>query len=1294
MSYNDRDRIEVHRRRFLGVTGAGLIASGIGSGVSATGSDDNDGDDGPGDEFGGGDGGDGDGDGFGGDDGRSPRHHTVTLVTGETVHVTERIVHSADEVDVSGADEDEIERTYAIAEEDAGVHVVEEPEGTYLIPHGVDTDVFDRLFFNVDYLVENGYTDEERDDVPILATYPDGVAATTSDVDAFGNVDTRTYAPINAVAAGIPKAQLKEPAGTTSLNAMTAGVERLHLDRRYYASLDESSPQVKAPEARDAFDVDGDGVRIAVIDTGIDADHPDLDGRVVYEENFSGDDFVHDGNGHGTHVAGIAAGDGTVSKEDDDIDAEYVGVAPGADLMNVKALGFGGLGETSDIMDAIVDAVENDADVINLSLGAPPFPDDPMDALVDWAHDEGVVVVSSSGNEMSEPDIFTVTSPATADGSIAVGASDDDEAPGFYSARGPSEYTYLLKPEVSAPGVNITAAGAEDGIFNPGGDPYIDFTGTSMAAPHVAGVAALLLEHDPDMDPDAVENAVVSTAEALEDRDVYTHGSGEVDAHAALDADLTVHDSVVNFGVVQEVTEETKSVTVENVGDESLDIDVSVTMRNETEDEDTSDNAWVDPESLTLEAGESAAVDLTVDTDMTMGMNAGRVTFETDDREYRSVFGLVRAIDVVLEKTIHEERDSALGDVAWAWSHDGAISQVDTSGFSADGTYNFPLFMEEATFTAWSVGHLPPDESRNQHVDEGDVVATIVQDVTVTEDDSVIEMDENDTVVRTVDTSEIDDRPTYEAFHCQTTTIELYGFPEERDFVSYTGTLDGDFNIFRTYFSPVDENDLTNIATAWLFYPVHDRDYRYDTEDVYWFYEPTLSLSDKGEEISATENVASDTIEWHRDREDQLVRFAGHVAATDEEQFPEGFRVAWLHVLHRHRQQQTWHRTVEDAEYTESFRGAYDNGRVRNNWWASRKRPYVASEAGEYAFDFNRYPLTHGFLPGPGTVIEPDLIYQEPTILDQHPIRIDYSGIDEHTGAWQVTHNGDVIDEDPDAWDQPDIEVTDVPDLEAGDVIGIHHQEVDHTRDPDAAVHGDYLVEYDPDGSNQPPVIADVHVPGVSRYNRVPPGEHTFTVEVAPAQGTDSDLPETVVEFEAYYAPGTAEETPFDEPDDWEEAAVTDLGDGQYEVEVEVTADSLDLAFAATNEDDNVVQSTTFGALRTGLPIDVKATTLNLNSNRNVVVEIEASAGFDPQEAVDVDSLRFGAPHAVDDGEGAEPTRHQTPGNGNLLVHFPVADTGYEVDKEPAVAKLRGSVDIEAEETLSGADGVEEVKGT
>ena len=1268
----------------MGATGAGLFGAAFQGRASADGGDGGDGD-----------GGDGGGSGSDRDD---DNHYSVTLITGETIHVSERRVPAADDdADALpgkfGDEKSAVERTYAIEEDGGSFHVVEESDGTYLIPHGVDTDRLDRAFFNVDYLVEYGYDDEARGELPVVATFPDDRAVSGSDADAFGGTDARTYESVNAVAAEIPKERLRER-DDASAASLTRGLDRLHLDRTYAASLDASAPRIGAPGAREVFDVDGDGVRIAVVDTGIDADHPDFGDRVVYEANFSDDDFVHDGNGHGTQVAGIAAGDGTASREDDDdVDAEYVGVAPGAYLMNVKALNFGGLGRMSDVMAAIEDAVENGADVINLSLGSPPFPDDPTDAVVDWARERGVIVVSSAGNEIGEADFFTVTSPATAAGAIAVGASDDDEHGGFTSARGPSEHSYRLKPEVSAPGVEIISTGSEDGFW---GYPYADplfGTGTSFAAPHVAGVAALLLDHDPDMGPDDVRNVVVSTAEALEDRDVYTHGSGEVDAHAALDRELVVHESVVDFGIVQEATEETRSVTVENVADEELSVDVSVTMRNEREGEGKDENARVEPEAFAIAPEETATVELTVDTEGTVGMNAGRITFETEDTTYATVFGFTRAIDVVLDKTLHEERDSALGDLAWAWTHDGDISQVDTAGFSADGIYNFPMFREEATFTAWSVGHLPGDEERNQPLD-GDVVTTIASDVAVDEKHSTIELDENDTALRTVDTSDADDQPTYEAFHCQTTTIELYGFPEERDYVSYTGTWDGDFNIFRTYFTPLDEDDSTNVANAWLFYPRHDRDYRYDTEDVYWFYEPTTSLPAGGEEFSATESVASDTIDWRRDREDQLIRFAGHVAATDQENFPEGFRVAWLHVMHRARQHQTWHRTPEVAEYTESFRGAYDNGRVRNNWWASRKRPYVATDPGDYEFDYNRYPLTHGFLPEAELEIGPDRIYVEPSILDQRPIRIGYSGIDEHTGAWWVTHDGETIAEDPDPWDQPDVEVTDLPALEAGDEVGIHHRTADHTRDPDANVRADYVVTYDPDGPNRPPSLANVHVPRLSNYNRIPPGTTTIEVQAAPAQEDGDGYPEGIVSFDAYYAGGDVETTPFDDPEGWHEADVTDLGDGRYAVDVEATTPSLDLAFVVENDHGNVHRSNTLGALRTGLPITVKANSLNLRSNRRVAVDIEPNEGFDPAADVDRDSLRFGAPVAVDAGEGAKPVRYDTLGDGRLRVHFPVADTGYEADAEPAVAKLAGSVDLDRGETLAGADGLKKVTGT
>jgi len=210
----------------------------------------------------------------------------------------------------------------------------------------------------------------------------------------------------------------------------------------------------------------GEGVTVAILDTGISIDHPDLAPRLrgVYNAVGGSDD---DHNGHGTHVAGIVAGGG--------IPGGVYGVAPKASLLAVKVLGDDGSGRLSDIIDGLDWCVKQGAPVANLSLGT-PVPHPLLKKAVDQAKAAGVLVVAAAGNSGPRPQ--TLEYPAAYESALAVGACDRSGGVASFSSRGEGL-------DVVAPGKDIYSTWLRGG--------YRRLDGTSMAAPHVAGVAALLL---------------------------------------------------------------------------------------------------------------------------------------------------------------------------------------------------------------------------------------------------------------------------------------------------------------------------------------------------------------------------------------------------------------------------------------------------------------------------------------------------------------------------------------------------------------------------------------------------------------------------------------------------------------------------------------------------------------------------------------------------------------------------------------------------------------------------------
>jgi subtilisin family serine protease len=263
----------------------------------------------------------------------------------------------------------------------------------------------------------------------------------------------------------------------------------------------------------------GNGAVVAVIDSGVNAGHPDLAGRLVPGHDFvDGDDTPQDGEGHGTHVTGIVAAN----------DGNGVGVssvAPAARVMPVRVLGDDGSGDASQVAAGIDYAVAHGAQVINLSLG-PDVPlagsDSPFAAAVDRALDRGVIVVAAAGN-----DALPVCEQPSSEGRLlCVGSVDKRGLRSFFSSFGQGL-------GVTAPGGSSVPVSGEDilSTWNDGG--YMELAGTSQAAPHVSGVAALLVSKG--LSGQAAVKRILATA-----KDAGTpgtdpqYGAGIVNARAAV----------------------------------------------------------------------------------------------------------------------------------------------------------------------------------------------------------------------------------------------------------------------------------------------------------------------------------------------------------------------------------------------------------------------------------------------------------------------------------------------------------------------------------------------------------------------------------------------------------------------------------------------------------------------------------------------------------------------------------------------------------------------------------------
>lgn len=324
-------------------------------------------------------------------------------------------------------------------------------------------------------------------------------------------------------------------------------VKKIWYDRQVKAVLDIASKEVSAAQLW-TFNpsITGKGVVAAVLDTGI-YNHPDLSGRIVSFKDFiKQKTSPYDDNGHGTHVAGDIASNGSKSN------GLYRGAAPEANLVGVKVLDKNGSGSLSKVIQGIQWCISNkDAlkiRIISISLGSTatqPYTDDPVCQAVEKAWDAGIVVCVAAGNE--GPDEKTISSPGIDPKVITVGAVDDinssdisdDEVAGF-SSRGPT-IDGLIKPDVIAPGVNIISLRSPNSTLdkqNRGAgieNFYFSLSGTSMATPICSGVVALMLQKKPSLSPDQVKEILKSTAHPLNSLPEIIQGNGMIDAAKAVE---------------------------------------------------------------------------------------------------------------------------------------------------------------------------------------------------------------------------------------------------------------------------------------------------------------------------------------------------------------------------------------------------------------------------------------------------------------------------------------------------------------------------------------------------------------------------------------------------------------------------------------------------------------------------------------------------------------------------------------------------------------------------------------
>jgi len=492
----------------------------------------------------------------------------------------------------------------------------------------------DRRLFDVTGLASVG------DDLPLLVAYPkNGAPGVRSAISAGGARVTRDVSAVGILAvranlAGRASIWSALTTGTASARSLRPGVTRVWLDGKRKVTLDHSVPQIGAPTAWKAG-YDGTGVKVAILDTGIDQTHPDLAGQIVGTQNFTSAPSIDDTVGHGTHVASIIAGTGAASN------GRYKGVAPGAKLLIGKVCDTESCDDSA-ILAGMAWAAQN-APVVNMSLGGPDTPDiDPLEQAVnDLTAQYQTLFVIAAGNDGA---VGSVGSPSTADAALSVGAVDRDDKLADFSSRGPRAEDDAIKPDITAPGVNIVAAKAKNGVI---GDPapvdgYTTLSGTSMATPHVAGAAAILTQQHPGWSSLLRKDALMASAKPTDGVNPFDQGAGRVDVAREITQTVVADEGSLSFGLQKWPHDDdqpiTKTVTYRNAGTAAAELTLTGPGAPFT----------VAATHLSVPAGGTASTTVTADTRGTMpdGPLSGYLTATTADGvRVETPLGVVREVE-------------------------------------------------------------------------------------------------------------------------------------------------------------------------------------------------------------------------------------------------------------------------------------------------------------------------------------------------------------------------------------------------------------------------------------------------------------------------------------------------------------------------------------------------------------------------------------------------------------------------------------------------------------------------
>jgi subtilisin family serine protease len=566
-----------------------------------------------------------------------------------------------------------------------------------------DSSKIDNSLRNYDEIREKGYIQDGELRVIVLPSRKKEMnilePLTTTEISDLSSSIQKFKATIVNTCEQLPFITIKLPYENMFELSRQSFIAYMSLDTKHYVCLDESVSIIKPPgtwhqiEVRHGHEINGSGIKIAILDTGIDKTHLDLDDldddpqtidcKVIAEKCFTDESRTADGYGHGTHCAGIAAGTGQASNY------IYVGVAPAAQLLNGKVLTDEGWGYSSWIIGGIEWAVAEGADIISMSFGLCENTDgtDPLSTAANWATDQGSTCVVAAGNEGSNG-MFSIGTPGCSSYAITVGATDKADRLASFSSLG---YTadFRVKPDILAPGVDIISCRAHGTSMGTIVDAnYTRSSGTSMATPHISGLCALVLQIHLDWNPKTVKYSILDGAVDL-GYHTYEQGSGRANICNSLSMPLVVS-SPISFKRVRLFEAYSQNVTLRNVNGTPVDALLNAYIK--TMNGTGLDFISVSEENVVLDINQMVTIQVTVNfPDCIEGFFEGNLTVTSETDVIR--IPLATAVLSSLSLICQDEQGRKVKDLKWQLYDSISYEQLESTCnpsptfFVKQGTY-------------------------------------------------------------------------------------------------------------------------------------------------------------------------------------------------------------------------------------------------------------------------------------------------------------------------------------------------------------------------------------------------------------------------------------------------------------------------------------------------------------------------------------------------------------------------------------------------------------------------------